>query len=1434
MPNMRESIFEQSNLTRNQLMLWLAQQVHPEAPHYNMAHTFSIEGSIDPAHFQAAFQALVDRSDAMRTVIDEIDGVPQQRVLEEVDYQVEVVDLSAESDPEVACRWWLTRRMQQPLNLQTCLFDSVLLKLSANQTVWYFNQHHIITDVLSIGLIFQNVSDFYKLALDGRLSDANPLPQFGDYLRHERATRGSAQHEKAVAYWQKKLPQTPEPTDFYGRNIVDAAARAERVTCELGVERSQRLRAIAEEKGVRLLTPNMTYSNIFTALLFAYMHRISGKDELAIGTPFHNRATPAFKQTIGLFINIFPVQVRFSADETFATLLQKCQHESMSALRYAHLPVGDYRQNRAYDVVLNYLTASFGDFAEMPVTFEWLHPGFGDSNHALRLQVQDFEQSGNFVLHFDLNCSVFELDARAWVTKHFLRFVDAFLDDYQQPIGQVSLLDRDEQKRLLHDFNQTTREYPSEQTITQLFCAQVARTPDAIAVQDGARLLTYRELDQRSSQVAHTLQKRAVGPDVLVGLCTERSLETLIGLLGILKAGGAYVPIDATYPQERVALMLDEIDAPVLLTQEHLLARLPASAAEVVCLDRDWPIISNESTDMPVTVVTPDHLAYVIFTSGSTGKPKGVMIRHQGLVNYIWWAKRVYQQDEEGQPTALAFPLFSSLSFDLTVTSIFTPLISGGRIIVYGEEDGANDLAVVRVMQEDAVDIIKLTPAHLTLINEMGLVPKRLRKMIVGGEDFKSRLAHRAHNLFEGRVEIFNEYGPTETVVGCMIHRYDPENDLLASVPIGRPADNAQIYLLDKYDQPVPTGVIGQMVVGGHGVARGYLKRPELTEERFVVIDGLGDSNSNRFYRTGDLARWRRDGQLEFLGRADHQIKLRGHRIELGEIEAVLLGHDKIGDCVVDLLLPSNKTASDGGPFRRDLAALPTREAEEEMVTCVRCGLPSNFPNVSFDDENVCGLCRTYETVSERVQQYFKPREELREIVQQIKANQRGEYDSLVLVSGGKDSTYMLYQLVALGLRPLIFTLDNGYISEGAKSNIRRVAADLLLDVVFAKTPHMNAIFADSLKRYCNVCNGCFKTIYTLSTNLAKEKGIGTIFTGLARGQLFETRLAPEVFQSKKFDVARIDDDVLDARKIYHRQDDLIARTLDVEIFQDDAIFEEVQFVDFYRYWDVSLEVVLHYLETHAPWIRPSDTGRSTNCLINDVGIYIHKKKQGYHNYALPYSWDVRLGHKERAAALDELDDDIDVENVEQILREIGYEDETGAANGEQNLVAYYVAEEEIPTSELREYLAQTLPVYMIPTQFVQLEQLPLTANGKVDRSALADLGRNKMEGAALAGAAYVAPEGPLESRLADLWAEVLNLPRVGVDDDFFALGGTSLPAIQIVARTNQEFDVDLSLRDFFEAPTVAQLSTLIEEILIAEIEGLSEDEAEMLAAEMG
>ena len=366
----------------------------------------------------------------------------------------------------------------------------------------------------------------------------------------------------------------------------------------------------------------------------------------------------------------------------------------------------------------------------------------------------------------------------------------------------------------------------------------------------------------------------------------------------------------------------------------------------------------------------------------------------------------------------------------------------------------------------------------------------------------------------------------------------------------------------------------------------------------------------------------------------------------------------------------------------------------------------------------------------------------------------------------------------------------------------------------------MNEIFTDSLARYCNVCNGCFKAIYTMSVNLAVERGIDHIFTGLSRGQLFETRLAPEMFAGDHFSVDAIERNIRAARIAYHRRHDAVNERLDVSAFADETLFDRIQIIDFYRYWDVDLDEIYGFLRTEAGWIRPADTGRSTNCRINEAGISVHKSMRGYHNYALPYSWDVRLGHKTREDALHELDDEIDDENVAEMLDEIGY---TGnAGGGEIRLVAAYTAAQELDAGELRRYLETELPSYMIPNQVFQLDELPLTNSGKLDNRQLLSLATRHAS-----RSDDTAAGNELEQAVCNIWMDVLGVDRLGIYENFFDIGGTSLPALQIVARCEQAFDIELPLAGFFSEPTVAGLAGIIEGVLVEQLEALTDEEAE-------
>jgi acyl carrier protein len=410
-----------------------------------------------------------------------------------------------------------------------------------------------------------------------------------------------------------------------------------------------------------------------------------------------------------------------------------------------------------------------------------------------------------------------------------------------------------------------------------------------------------------------------------------------------------------------------------------------------------------------------------------------------------------------------------------------------------------------------------------------------------------------------------------------------------------------------------------------------------------------------------------------------------------------------------------------------------------------------------------------------------------------------------MLLSGGKDSTYALARLTDMGLRVLAFTLDNGYISKEAKENIQRVVETLKVDHVYGQTDAMNAIFVDSLQRHCNVCDGCFKTIYTLSINLALEKNIPYIVTGLSRGQFFETRLTEELFAREDVDISKIDETILNARMAYHQVDDAVKRLLDVSALAEEDTFKKVQFIDFYRYSDISLADMLTYLDQQLPWVRPTDTGRSTNCLINKAGIYVHKKQLGYSNYAFPYSWDVRIGHKTREASLEEINEEIDPGEAEKILDEIGFTSEN--SKDREKLVAYVTSIYPVTEQELRNHLLAYLPEYMVPVQFIQIDQIPMTVNSKVDYDALPlpDAVRPILTNA------YFEPATEFEQMVTEIWSEILQIDRIGIHDTFLEIGGDSLAGIRIMARINEAFALELPVNVIFQEATIHRLANLLE-----------------------
>ena len=499
-------------------------------------------------------------------------------------------------------------------------------------------------------------------------------------------------------------------------------------------------------------------------------------------------------------------------------------------------------------------------------------------------------------------------------------------------ISDLNILSEAQRRQILFEFNATKKEYPSRKDVHQLIEEQVERTPEQVAIVSGDQQVTYRELNVRANQLAHHLRSLGVGPEVFVAIYMDRSVEMVVSLLAVLKAGGAYVPLDTMYPYERLSFMIADARVPVLLTQESMMARLPEHQAKVIYVDSEWSTVETESSANPVHNVHPDNAAYVIYTSGSTGTPKGVIVPHKGLANYLNWCTEAYKVAD-----GAGAPVHSPLGFDLTITSIFSPLIAGKSLFLIPEEDAIDGLTTT-IRNGRNFSLLKITTSHLEILNQMMTGDElrgRVKALIVGGEALSGETVAfwREHSP---DTRVINEYGPTETVVGCCVYEMPQGNTNAGPVPIGRPIANTKIYVLDKQLRPVATGVAGEIYIGGDGVARGYLAQPEITAERFIP-NPFSETGGERIYRTGDMARYRDDGEIEYLGRVDHQVKVRGFRVELGEIEAVLRQHPKVNEVVV---MAREEVVGD----RRIVAYLVSSEPEELSLNDVRRFMRDKLP----------------------------------------------------------------------------------------------------------------------------------------------------------------------------------------------------------------------------------------------------------------------------------------------------------------------------------------------------------------------------------------------------------------------------------------------------------------------------------------------------------
>lgn len=1368
------------NLTQSQTSIWFGQKLNPKSPLYNVPYAFYIKGEIDEGVFNKAFQEMIKKTDSLRTIFVEKKGVPYQKFLEHYDYDIEIIDATNDKLDNIVIKDWLQQRSERIFDLNAPLFDSVLIKQGQNVYIWYLNVHHLITDASSSVILFNRLSDIYGEIKDTGFTEQK-VYSYIDYLVHEKKERES--NFEIKDYWNNKIKYYKEIPQLYGvKKRNSFTTKSNRTILNLDSKQTELIHKIANTTDIKSWNKELTLFNIFSTLLFVYLYRVSGQKKLTIGAPIHNRINNTFKNTAGLFIEIFPLVAEISETDTFNSILKRIKNETSVYLKYAVTGTASATVSRSFSTIFNFISVNFPDFYEFESHAEWIHPNHNDPAHQIRCHIFDMNNTGKLKVVFDISEDVLKVDNVNNVSIHFSKIISAFLNNINKPIGWTSIITPLEERFYLQQKLEATN---SNHSILELFELQVNKNPNAIAIQCGNETLTYNGLNKKANQLANYLvDTYKIDFSDKIALYKYRSTEYIISLLAVIKTGAAFIPIASNQPKERIIYMLSNSNASLVITNGNLKSNIENVNFKIFSYSDSALLLDRKPTENLNRTLNKNHLAYVLYTSGSTGNPKGVLISQGALSNYLLWAKDYYSITSK-----CVLPLFTSIGFDLTITSTLLPCISGGRLIVYKEALFGPDMSLFQVLGDNYINTIKLTPSHLSFLRDRDLTNSSIKKIIVGGEDFKVGLGISIKKAFGNFVQIFNEYGPTEATVGCIVSEFNPEAHKNASVPIGKPISNMHAYILDEYENLVPKGVIGTLYLSGNSLANGYLGLNKLTKEKFTdnpFVKGL------KMYNTGDLARINENGEYEYLGRADEQVKLHGYRIELTDIESNLNTINGIENCAV-VLAESSKI----------------KVAEEDVINCIDCGLPSNYPNTDFDEHGVCHLCNAFKGYKEKAEKYFKTEEELKTILTKNKGK-NPTYDCLSLLSGGKDSTYILAQLVGMGLKVLAFTLDNGYISEQAIDNVKRIVNKLGVDHVFGTTEHMNDIFIDSLNRHQNVCNGCFKTIYTLSTKIAIEKQIPFIVTGLSRGQFFETRLTEELFWDDDLDVKKIDETILEVRKLYHREDDAVKDLLDVSIFEEDEVFDKVQFVDFYRYSDVSLEDMLTYLDEKVGWVRPTDTGRSTNCLINQVGIYVHKKERGYSNYSFPYSWDVRLGHKTRNESLEEINEYIDEAEVKRIMEEIGYE-ESDVFENDEKLVAYYTGDATISVKDIKSQLSKQLPDYMLPSNFKYLDEMPLTKNGKIDKNTLRSFNTEQLE----LETAYVAPRNEIDELIEGVWKDVLRLKKIGINDNFIALGGHSLAAIRVTSRLNEELDMEIPLNKVFNLPTIKEYSDYLEKTML-------------------
>ncbi|MFG6107725.1 amino acid adenylation domain-containing protein [Leptothoe sp. EHU-05/26/07-4] len=887
--------------------LWFLAELEGPSATYNLSETVQIQGGLDIEALEQALTAVVRRHESLRTTFPVIDGTPVQKIAPPSPIRLPVVDLQLMGSSDmrmVEAKRLAAKEIQCPFNLATdALLRVTLFQLEEKTHVLVAVLHHIIADGWSMGVLIQELSVLYQSA---RAQSPEPLPklpiQYADFASWQRRWLTGEVLETQLNYWKHQLAGIPNVLDLPTDNPrpLLQTFQGRKATFHLDFTLTTKLKALSQKSGVTLF---MTLLSAFALLLSRY----TAQDDIVIGAPIANRNRQEIEPLIGFFVNTLVLRIDLSAHPTLKELLQQVRQTTLDAYDHQDVPferlVEVLQPQRSlshhpiFQVMFALQNAPLAPQVLPDLTLTSLQPERAIAKFDWTLFIN--ETPNGLAGTWEYNSDLFTAETIDRLIGHFQILLGAMVETPSQTVKTLPLLNSSEQHQLLVEWNNTAKPYPQEKCIHHWFEAQVEKDPNTVAVIFEDKQLTYQALNARANQLAHYLQSLGVGPDVLVGICVDRSLEMIVGLLGILKAGGAYVPLDPSYPPQRLQFMLSDAQPSVLLTQVNLLANLPhletqtGNEPQIVCLDRDWLTIGQSSEENlqgdAAPVLTLDNLAYINYTSGSTGTPKGVCVPQRGVVRLVIEPNYVTIREQD------TFLQLAPVSFDAATFEIWGALLNGARLVLYPERLPVLE-TLATILQQEAISILWLTAGLFHFVIEQQ--PEALssvKQLLAGGDVLSIQHIQKALSALPN-CTLINGYGPTENTTFTCCYPIPRTISPDHSMPIGRPINNTQVYVLDSSLQPVPIGVPGELYIGGDGLARGYLNRPDLTEKTWIVSPFNPQA---RLYKTGDLVRYLPDGNIEFLGRQDFQIKIRGFRIELGEIEAVINRYVHVQQCIV-------------------------------------------------------------------------------------------------------------------------------------------------------------------------------------------------------------------------------------------------------------------------------------------------------------------------------------------------------------------------------------------------------------------------------------------------------------------------------------------------------------------------------------------------------